>query len=757
MATGRGEDPVAQSVSGPVDLLESDAEFKAARSGAAISVDEGGGATPAILVVDDNASKRLSIKAVLAPLGHRVVEAESGEAALHLVIAESFAVILMDVQMPGIDGYETARLVRMRAASEHTLVVFITAGASNESEVPLAYANGAVDFIFGTIVPTTLRAKVSFFVELFLKSRDLERSLSEVRDGEAHTRAVLASVADGIVTINEDGVIESFNRAATEMFGYSEAEAIGLGFSIMVDPNLDPVPVSPEQGSVRPPIAGGAPGGRWTEASGTRRNGSVFPIELALSSVSLGERRIQIGCVRDLSEREAYTEALKHQALHDSLTGLPNRLLFSDRVNHGIHVAIRNKDSLALLVMDLDEFKQVNDTIGHHVGDALLKLVGARLTACVREGDTVARLGGDEFGLLLLSTDLPGAATVAWKIEQALEPPFVIDGHAIDVRASVGITLVPEHGDNIDDLLRRADLAMYDAKRVGGGHALFAAVKEESATRRLALLRDLRQCVANDELVLHYQPKIDLATSRITGVEALIRWNHPSDGFLRPAQFMPEVENSELMLPITMWVINEALRQLRIWRDQGYDLTMAVNLDAACLRHGAGLLEDVDEMNRRWDIPPQRLTFELTESALIDTDVPELLARLEGVDQQLSIDDFGTGYSSLIYLQRLPVTEIKADRSFVTTMASATDNAVIVRAIIDLSHNLSRKVVAEGVEDQATMDLLIAFGCDSAQGYHFSHPISAADMGVWLETSPFGMPSRDVGAIPAISGRASGS
>jgi diguanylate cyclase (GGDEF)-like protein/PAS domain S-box-containing protein len=740
-----------------MDLPETDTKSRAADSGAATSAGhDNHRTTPAILVVDDNASKRLSIKAVLAPLGHRVVEAESGEAALHLVIAESFAVILMDVQMPGIDGYETARLVRMRVASEHTPIIFITAGASNESEVPLAYANGAVDFIFGTIVPTTLRAKVTFFVELFLKSRDLEQSLSEVRDGEAQTRAVLASVADGIVTINEDGVIESFNRAATEMFGYSEADAIGLSFSLMVHPSLDPVPVSSEQSDV-PPLVEPAPGGCWTESSGTHQNGSMFPIELALSSVSLGERWIQIGCVRDLSEREAYTEALKHQALHDSLTGLPNRLLFSDRVNHAIHVALRNKEALALLVMDLDEFKQVNDTIGHHVGDALLKLVAARLAACVREGDTVARLGGDEFGLLLLSTDLPGAATVAWKIEQALEPSFVIDGHAIDVRASIGITLVPEHGDNIDDLLRRADLAMYDAKRVGGGYALFAAAKEESATRRLALLRDLRQCVANDELLLHYQPKIDLVTARITGVEALIRWNHPSDGFLSPAQFMPEVENSELMLPITMWVINEALRQLRIWRDQGYDLTMAVNLDAACLRHGTGLLDDVDEMNRRWDIPPQRLTFELTENALIDTDVPELLARLEGIDQQLSIDDFGTGYSSLIYLQRLPVTEIKADRSFVTTMASASDNAAIVRAIIDLSHNLSRKVVAEGVEDQATMDLLVAFGCDSAQGYHFSRPISAADMGVWLESSPFGMPSRDAGVIAPISGRRSAS
>jgi diguanylate cyclase (GGDEF)-like protein/PAS domain S-box-containing protein len=653
----------------------------------------------------------------------------------------------MDVAMPGMDGYETAKLIRMRKASEHTPIIFITARASDEAEVPLAYANGAVDFIFGKIVPNTLRAKVAFFVELFLKSHDLEHSLSEVtilsdqfRDSEAHTRAVLESIADGVVTLDDDGVIESFNRAATDLFGYSEDAAIGRPFSIIVPAKLHPEAVSPEQSNVRV-LAEGTLGGRWTESLGRREDGSTFPIEVHMSDVQLGTRVIHIGCVRDLSERQTYTEALKYQTLHDPLTDLPNRLLFGDRVNHAIRVAVRTKEPLALLVMDLDEFKQVNDTIGHQHGDALLKLVALRLTACLREGDTVARLGGDEFGILPLgSTDLPGAATVAWKIEQALEAPFLIDGHVTDVRASIGITLIPEHGDNIDDLLRRADLAMYEAKRSGGGYAVFAAAQERSVARRLALLHDLRHCVANDELVLHYQPKIDLATLKTTGMEALIRWNHPSDGFLAPAEFMPEVEDSELMIPITMWVINEALRQLRIWRDQGHDLTMAVNVGACCLDHGAGLLEDVDEITSRWGIPPNRLTIELTENALLDTGVPELLARLKGMEQRLSIDDFGTGYSSLVYLQRLPVSEIKADRSFVTTMVSAADNAAIVRAIIDLAHNLSRKVVAEGVEDEATMELLIAFGCDSAQGYYFSRPLSADDLVGWLETSPFGSP-----------------
>jgi diguanylate cyclase (GGDEF)-like protein/PAS domain S-box-containing protein len=700
--------------------------------------DEPRASAPAILLVDDDASKRLSLAAALAPLGHPVVEAESGEAALHRVIERDFAVILMDVKMPGMNGYETAKLIRMRVGSEHTPIIFITASASDEAAVPLAYANGAVDFIFGTVVPNTLRAKVAFFVELFVKSRDLERSLSEVRDGEARARAVLESVADGIVTIDPDDVIRSFNRAATDIFGYSETEAVGLSFADLVDPE----PAPSQESSVRP-VAEGGRRGRWTESTGRRKDGAAFPIELGMSTVALGTRQIQIGCVRDISVRQRYTQELKYQALHDPLTDLPNRLLFGDRVNHAIRVAVRTNEPLALLLMDLNDFKQVNDTVGHQHGDALLKLVAGRVSACLREGDTVARLGGDEFGILVLGGDLPGAATVAWKIQQALEPPFLIDGHATDVRASIGITLVPEHGDNIDDVLRRADLAMYQAKRSGGGYAMFAATQEEPPARRLALLHDLRRCVANEELVLHYQPKIDLKTLKVTGVEALIRWNHPTDGLLAPAQFMSEVENSDLMVPITKWVINEALGQLRAWQDQGYDLTMAINLGATCFAHGAGLLEDAEEMVSRWGIPANRLTFELTESALLDIELPELMTRLAGIEEQLSIDDFGTGYSSLVYLQRLPVGEIKADRSFVTGMATAPDDAVIVRAIIDLAHSLSRKVVAEGVEDEATMKLLIEFGCGSAQGYYFSRPLGAEDLGRWMESSPFGLPRSD--------------
>ena len=715
-----------------------------------------------ILVVDDDHAKRLAIRALLEPLGHAVTEANSGEAALRQVIDQTFAVILMDVKMPVMDGYETARLIRLRRESAQTPVIFITANARDEAEVPIAYESGAVDFIFAPIVPETLRAKVSIFVELFLTSRELERSLSEVtclsdrfRDSEARTRSILENVADGIVTVSDDGLIETFNRAATALFGYGEQEAIGQPFSIMVaslyggDGAIHHRPAQQRLGQQDRSATA-------AESIGRRKDGSTFAMELALSDVQLGSRRVHIGCLRDISERQTYTEALRHQALHDALTELPNRVLFGDRVNHAVRAGARRGERLALLVLDLNEFKHVNDTLGHQHGDLLLKVVAQRLVDSLREGDTVARLGGDEFGILLPGgTDLVGAVAVAWKITQSLEQPCLVGRHTIDVRASIGITLVPEHGENIDDLLRRADLAMYDAKRSGRGYAVFAASQEETPARRLKLLSGLRRCIENDELVLHYQPKIDLATQTTIGVEALIRWNHPSGSLLMPDAFMPEVERSELLIPVTEWVVHEALHSLRTWRDAGYELTMAVNLGARSLAQGSAVFETVEHLTNAWGIPAGDVTLELTESALIDTAVPGLWERLEAMGQRFSIDDFGTGYSSLAYLQRLPVFEIKADKSFVMTMTSVKDDSVIVRSIIELAHNLSLQVVAEGVEDEATMELLIDYGCDAAQGYHFSRPLPTADLLRWLEASSFGVPHRQpnaraVGAGPEL-------
>jgi diguanylate cyclase (GGDEF)-like protein len=472
-------------------------------------------------------------------------------------------------------------------------------------------------------------------------------------------------------------------------------------------------------------------------------------MEMDMSRMQIGDRTFTIGCVRDISGRKAYTAALEQQTLHDELTGLPNRALFGDRVDRAIADADRADEPRGVLLVDLDEFRAINDELGRANGDAVLQTVAARLRNAARNSDTVARLGGDEFGILPADeTDVEAAEAIAWKVRSAFVEPFLVDGHAIDVRASVGIAFFPEHGRSTSELLHRASLAMRQAKQAGLGLGVFVAEPEDPIARRLALLSELREGIPRGELVLHYQPKVDLKTRRTTGVEALVRWNHPTDGLLQPLQFMPEAARSELIEPLTNWVLAEALHQQRQWSDAGLDLTMAVNVSARSLTRGSTLPDTVAQLTETWGVAPGTLILELTENALIDAEGPVVLALLHAMGERVAIDDFGTGHSSLVYLQRLPIDEIKIDRSFVMSLATVSSDAVIVRSTIDLAHNLGLTVVAEGVEDEVALGMLIEYGCDSAQGYLFSRPCPAAELTEWLLES-------HVGAAPGSRRRVS--
>jgi diguanylate cyclase (GGDEF)-like protein/PAS domain S-box-containing protein len=704
------------------------------------------GPPPAILLVDDNDGKRLALRAMLEPLDLAVVEAGSGRAALRAVMSENFALILMDVRMPGMGGYETAKLIRQRHASAQTPIIFVTSGGLDETEAASAYASGAVDFVFAPVLPDVLRAKVSVFVDLFVAAEEVRSSLAAItalnaamRDSEMRTQAVLDHVSDGIFILDENGLIESVNRSVGQLFGYRPEQPIGCPFGFVIakahqaafrDLNMAASSASAESSTPT----------RGADTVGRRSDGSTFPMEVALRQMPHGDRVYTLAVVRDVSERTAHTAALQHEALHDSLTGLANRTLFGQHVVTALATAKRGAEPRSVLVMDLNGFKNVNDTLGHDHGDTLLQQVAERLQGVLREADTVARLGGDEFAILPDGpTDLVAAAAVAWKVQQACEAPFEICGEPLHVASSIGIALYPDHGTSTSDLLRRADLAMYEAKRSGASHAVFDAEHEQQLARHLALLGDLRNCIAREELVLHYQPKVDLTTNTVSGVEALIRWHHPTLGLLSPGSFMPEVERIELIAPITRWVLGEALRQQRAWRDDGLDLTVAVNIAATSLRAAGGELPaTVAELVAQQGGAPDRLTLELTERSLIEAGAPEVLRRLHEMGINVSIDDFGTGYSSLAYLQRLPVDEIKVDRSFVTNLRRASDNEVIVHSTVDLAHNLGLRVVGEGVEDAEVLDLLVGYGCDSAQGFFFGHPCAAADLSSWLTDSVYG-------------------
>jgi diguanylate cyclase (GGDEF)-like protein len=433
------------------------------------------------------------------------------------------------------------------------------------------------------------------------------------------------------------------------------------------------------------------------------------------------------------TQRQAADNA--HQALHDALTGLPNRTLLRDRANQAIRQADRELVPAALLLLDLERFKEVNDTLGHHYGDQLLVQVGQRLQAGLRAVDTVARLGGDEFAVLLPRIETAeGAVAVARKLQAALAQPFLLEGLTLDVEASIGLAVYPEHGSDPDELLQHADIAMYVAKDTHAGFVLFDPTQDQHSPRRLALLGELRRAIEGRQLLLHYQPKVDAHSGQMLGVEALVRWQHPTHGLIPPGDFIPLAERTGLITPLTHYVLDAALRQCRDWRQAGHELAVAVNVSARRLLD----LEFPDEVAgllARWEIPARLLVVEITESTIMadPTRALEILGRLNTMGVQLSIDDFGTGYSSMAYLKSLPVHELKVDRSFVMHMTSDTRDAVIVRSTVDLGRNLGLRVVAEGVEDQTTLQELDVLGCDAIQGYYVSRPVPPDDLISWLE------------------------
>ncbi len=432
---------------------------------------------------------------------------------------------------------------------------------------------------------------------------------------------------------------------------------------------------------------------------------------------------------------------VQHGVTYDLLTDLPNRMLFHDRVEQAISAAKRNGTRLAVLVLDLDGFKEINNTLGHLNGDMMLRQVASRLEGEVREPDTVARLGSDEFAVLLGQVrSIDDAHLVASKLVSALGQSFVIAGVEMDVLASLGVVIYPEHGEDADTLLQRADVAMYTAKQASGFSVVdYAPEQDQHSPYRLSLMGELRRAIENRELVVYYQPKVNIETRRINAVEALVRWPHPQHGMLPPDEFIGLAERSGLIRPLTHYVVGEAIRQAAEWQRYGLDIGMAVNVSARVLLDPE-LPDLIRDQLADSGLDPTRLVVEITESSIMEDQVRALenVTRLSEQGIRISIDDFGTGYSSLAYLRRLPVDEIKIDKSFVMTMVANENDAVIVRATIGLAHNLGLDVIAEGVEDDDIWERLHQLGCDYAQGYYISKPISGVELTRMLMDSPWG-------------------
>jgi diguanylate cyclase (GGDEF)-like protein/PAS domain S-box-containing protein len=536
------------------------------------------------------------------------------------------------------------------------------------------------------------------------------------RDSEERMRKFVAATTEGIL-FHSDGVISDVNDALVAITGHGRDELVGRH-------TLDFVAEEHRQ-LVTDHVSAGAEFAY--ECDVLHKDGHRVPVEIVGKTVHKGGETFRLAVVRDISERKRAEERIQYLARHDALTGLPNRAFLSERLEAMLALARRHEVAAAILFIDLDNFKTVNDSLGHHAGDELLVEVASRLKGALRDADIVARLGGDEFLVALADLGAPGDATrVATKLLAAISAPITLEGRQVYVTPSIGISLFPRDGEAVDELIRNADAAMYRAKETGRSNFQFYGPGlSESATATLALEATLREASLRGEFAIHYQPQFAL-DGRMTGVEALVRWQHPERGLLAPAEFVPFAETRGMIITIGRWVLKEACRQQRAWRDAGHATgTMGVNVAALQFRRDA-LVGEVAQVLNETGLSPGDLELELTESCLMDDRVvADKLAALHRLGVKIAVDDFGTGYSSLSYLKRYPIDRLKIDRTFIGDLAAGGDNASIVTAMIRLGRALRLSVLAEGVETEAQLAFLKAEGCDEMQGFLWGRPLPA--------------------------------
>lgn len=536
----------------------------------------------------------------------------------------------------------------------------------------------------------------------------------------------LENAVEGIARLDAEGRYSTVNKAYADIIGSTPEDLIGAEWSITVHPDDLGLAKAAYQ-RMR------ASGKSEVEVRGLRKNGSVFYKHIVMVG-TYDEQNKLIGhyCfMHDITQRKQAEARLEHLALYDPLTWLPNRKLLDDRLQQVLSEADREGHMVALLFIDLDHFKHINDSFGHGMGDRLLRAVADRFSAGLRAGDTIARLGGDEFAVVLPNIrHVDEVAGIVRKIQALLDAPFTVDGRDMHVSASIGITLYPLDEGDAESLIRNADTAMYHAKESGRNtFRLYTAELHVRAARRLALASGLHHALEWEEFVLHYQPQVDLRTGRLVGMEALLRWNHPEEGLIPPMEFIPVAEETGLIVPIGEWVLKTACTQIKVWGKQGFPpLRVAVNLSMQQVNHQV-LIETVRRALAEAGIEPQYLDLELTESILMKS--AQTTACIEALDEigvNFSLDDFGTGYSSLSYLKRFPIDHLKIDRSFVRDIATDPDDAAIVKAVIAMARALGMKVIAEGVETSEQLELLRGEGCDMIQGYYCSKPLPADEL-----------------------------
>ncbi len=588
---------------------------------------------------------------------------------------------------------------------------------------------------------------ISFALDDMEREKHRRSTEQALRDSELRYHLIMESAGDAIILMDETGHMIDLNRRAAEQFGYTRSEMLERGGETLFPKDIQQEAALRQKGVLESGQS------MNTTVMAIRKDGTTFPAELAESRVVFQGNPLLLGIFRDISERKLAEDRVRYLAYHDALTDLPNRMLLNDRLGQTIRHARRHDQIVGVIFLDMDNFKTVNDTLGHDSGDELLKMAAQRIKSSLREADTVARLGGDEFVVLL--PEVPSEVEinkVAEKILEAMNVPFVISGHTFHVTCSMGLSLFPRDGMDCGELLRNADEALYRAKKEGRNCvAIHSPEMHAAALESLWMENDLRQALTRDELCMHYQPQVDLNSGRIIGAEALLRWQHPTRGLISPAKFIPLAESKGLMPVLGEWILKTACNQIRAWQDAGVPVVpVAVNLSALQCREPS-LPETVRRVLKDSAIDPMLLELELTEGTLMaQTDVLcNRMVEIKKTGIRFSLDDFGIGYSSLSYLTRFPIDTLKIDISFVRGMMDDPKDLAVVDTIIDLADNLQLRTVAEGVEKQEQVMLLKLLGCQSMQGYFFSKPLPALEFAELLRTDKR-LPPADAVASPSV-------
>jgi diguanylate cyclase (GGDEF)-like protein/PAS domain S-box-containing protein len=682
-----------------------------------------------ILIADDDAQIREVLHELLGD-DYDCAEVASAEEALALLRTESFNLVLSDIMMGGITGLEMVPQVLELAPD--TVVIMISGEQNIESAVEALRA-GAFDYITKPFDLRHVEAAVKRAVEhqeLRRSKRYYENFLEEIvkqRTTELNkanqTLSVLIQASPlAIFVLDTEGNVSLCNPAACQMFGWDESELLNRPFPLVPEDRQEAFHIGFKDALSGKLITD-------YETRQRKKDGSLIDVNVWTAALSdpNGETSGIMAIVADITERKQSEAKINYLAYHDTLTGLLNRVSFEERLTESVARAATEKEPLAVLFLSLDRFKKFNDTLGHLIGDQLLKSVGERLIASIHKGDTLARFGSDEFAFLLAQIDEPEKVSrTAHDIQRILDAPFTVEGHELYVTSSIGIGLYPEDGADAQGLLKSAGAALYRAKQAGGNnYQFYTADMNESALHRLALENQLRWALERKEFRVYYQPQVSIDTGLITGMEALVRWQHPELGLVSPAEFIPLAEDTGLIEPIGEWVLRAACEQTRKWQESGFNnLHVAVNLSARQFQQ-PDLARIIERTLKETGLDASSLEMEVTESSVMknaETAI-SMMRELKGMGIRISIDDFGSGYSSLSYLKKLPIDILKIDQSFVRDMTTDPKDAAIAMAIIQLAHSLQLKVIAEGVETEDQLRFLRLLRCDEMQGYLFCKPL----------------------------------